>query len=304
MADTPNTPIIRPPAVVVPPARLNTVSPISTVPVNLIPKPIEIKTQPVTLTPSARRALKSEELKEKIKISVDYPYSYSPLGTFLQISTTKAIAVSKDIRKNLVKATDKVEVVNEIDLCNLISYFLSQAIPSGSNVDKQFQKLKEEAAEVLQQIKDSEDQIINKPILRSSIPTSQQTFATNVNSGTASPTNTAAQNPNYGAGASGFGTAPQGANTQTATGGNNGTSANAQPGNPITVDSTLESIRKVKALVEGLNIPEPVLKIIPGGKKILDSLKRINEQIPTNMSNFPNQDIQKIFKKNIHFPPR
>ena len=295
MADTPNTPIIRPPAVVVPPARLNTVSPISTVPVNLIPKPIEIKTQPVPLTPSARRALKSEELKEKIKISVDYPYSYSPLGTFLQISTTKAIAVSKDIRKNLVKATDKVEVVNEIDLCNLISYFLSQAIPSGSNVDKQFQKLKEEAAEVLQQIKDSEDQIINKPILRSSIPTSQQTFATNVNSGTASPTNTAAQNPNYGAGASGFGTAPQGANTQTATGGNNGTSANAQPGNPITIDSTLESIRKVKALVEGLNIPEPVLKIIPGGKKILDSLKRINEQIPTNMSNFPNQDIQKIF---------
>lgn len=299
MANTPNTPIVTLPTVVVTatPKRARTISPtnVSAIPANFVPKPIQVQTQPVPLSKSAKRYQRSEEIKAQIKLNVDYPYPISPLGTFLQLATTKAIAVSKDIRKNLVKATDKVEIVNEIDLCNLVSYFLSQAIPSGSNVEKQFQKLKEESSKILQQIKDSEDQIINKPILRSSIPTSQQTFATNVNNSTPSPTNTAAQNPNYGAGASGFGTAPQGTNTQTATGGNNGTSVNAQPGNPVTIDSTLESIRKVKALVGAINIPEPILKIIPGGNKVLDSLKRINEQIPTNMSSFPNQDIQKIF---------
>lgn len=303
MPNTPNTPIVTLPEVVVTaaPRRPRIVSPInaSSIPVNLIPKPIQVQTQPVPLSKSAKRVIRSEEIKAQIKLNVDYPYTNSPLGTFLQLATTKAIAVSKDIRKNLVKATDKVEIVNEVDICNLISYFLSQAIPSGSNVEKQFQKLKDESKNILQQIKDTEDQIINKPLKRSSLQ--ESTSPTGSYAPTPSspqPTNPSAQNPAYG-GSGTFNSPPQSTLSTSGTSGTSGTagtSATDQSGKPITIDTTLEAIRKVKSIIDSFNIPEPVLKIIPGGKNILESLKRINQQIPTNMGNFPNEEIRKIFQ--------
>jgi hypothetical protein len=223
----------------------------------------------------------------------NYPYPNSPMGSFLQTATTKSILVSKDIKKVIIKTTDKVETINEIDLCNLISYFLTQALPSGSNVEQQFQKVKDQASELLQKIEETEQKIINQPFTKSSIAppanaltgsVTSSSATTNVNSGAPAPTNIAAQNANYG-GSGTFNTPPTPA-VQSVTGGNNGTSA--------TIGSTLDAIRSVKGLIDGLNIPTPVLKVIPGGGKLLSSLKRINEQIPTNISNFPNQDLQKI----------
>jgi hypothetical protein len=254
----------------------------------------------VVVTSNARSRKKSARGKQ-VKVlnelkgvtPTNYPYPNSPMGNFLQNATTRAIIISKDIKKVIVKSSDKVEAINEIDLCNLISYFLTQALPSGSNVEQQFQKVKEQSAELLQKIEETEQKIISQPLSKSSIaaPANALTGSvtgssatTNVNSGTPAPTNIQAQNPNYG-GSGTFNTPPTPA-VQSITGGNNGTSA--------TIGSTLDAIRSVKGIIDSFNIPTPVLKIIPGGNKLLNSLKRINEQIPTNISNFPNQDLQKI----------
>jgi len=246
----------------------------------------------------SRKKLRKKErdvIKELKGVTpMDYPYIDSaPLGKFLQNASNYAIQISKDIKKVIVKASDKVETINEIDLCNLVSYFLTQALPSGSNVEQQFQKVKDQSAKLLQKIEDTEQKIINQPFTRSSIASpanaltgsvTSSSATTNVNSGAPAPTNIAAQNANYG-GSGAFNTPPTPA-VQSVTGGNNGTSA--------TIGSTLDAIRSVKGLIDGLNIPTPVLRVIPGGGKLLSSLKRINEQIPTNISNFPNQDLQKI----------
>ena len=74
------------------------------------------------------------------------------LSGFLQKAANKSVSTSKDISKQVNKGITTVEAINEIDICNLISYFLNQAIPSGSNVDKAFQDLKKVAADTLQNL--------------------------------------------------------------------------------------------------------------------------------------------------------
>ena len=237
----------------------------------------------------------SDNSIRQANLQVNYPYPSAPLFNFFQKSLVGVVAYSKDIRKQIILANSKVEAANQIDLCNLISYFLTQALPSGSAVEKQFQQVKDKAAEALEKIEEAESKIINTPLKASSIPSGSQVYTTNVNNSQPSPTNIAAQNSSYGGGGT-FNTPPTPAPVQSSTGGNSGTSADTQAGQPLTVDTTLQAIRTVKATIDSLNIPAPVLKVIPGGGKILDSLKRVNEQIPTNISNFPNQDLQNINK--------
>ena len=134
------------------------------------------------------------------KLSIDYPYPSAPLGSFFQKSLVKVVAYSKDIRKQIILANNKVEAANQIDLCNLISYFLTQALPSGSAVEKQFQQVKDKAAEALEKIEEAESKIVNTPLKASSIPSGSQVYTTNVNSSQPSPTNIAAQNSSYGGG--------------------------------------------------------------------------------------------------------
>lgn len=94
------------------------------------------------------------------------------LSGFLQNAVNKSVSVSKDINKNVQKGILQVEAINEIDLCNLISFFLTKAFPSGSDVDKAFQDLKKTATDVLQKIEDSEKSILEKPFLKGSIQNS------------------------------------------------------------------------------------------------------------------------------------
>ena len=88
------------------------------------------------------------------------------LSGFLQNAVNKSVSTSKDINKNVQKGILQVETINEIDLCNLISFFLTKAFPTGSDVDKAFQDLKKTATDVLQKIEDSEKSIIDKPFLK------------------------------------------------------------------------------------------------------------------------------------------
>lgn len=167
----------------------------------------------VTVTSTAknkRKSIRGKQVKVLNELKgvtpTNYPYPNSPMGNFLQNATTRAIIVSKDIKKVIVKASDKVEAINEIDLCNLVSYFLTQALPSGSNTEQQFQKVKEQAAELLQKIEETEQKIVSQPLSKSSIAppanaltgsVTSSSATTNVNNGTPAPTNIQAQNPNY-----------------------------------------------------------------------------------------------------------
>ena len=221
-------------------------------------------------------------------------------SSFLQNAANKSISVSKDCQIQVQKGITKAEVVSEIDLCNLVSYFLTQALPSGSNPEAQFQKLKKDAQKILDQIQETEEQVLHFPIKKSTIPPLSGSNSPGQTS--AQPTNFSAANPDYGGGGRYFNpTASIASSTPSVTpsmvgisssSGSNGTSV----GNGLTVDQSMEAIRKVKDLINGLNIPEPIVKILPGGAKLIDSLKRINQNVPTNMNTFPQQDIRKIFE--------
>ena len=184
----------------------------------------------VTIYAGKRKWYSPSKTSLKIaKLQVEYPYSNAPLGSFLQKATVKVVAYSKDIRKTLILASDKVEAANEVDLCNLISYFLTQALPSGSNVEKQFQEVKKKATDALEKIEESESKITNFPLKKASIPSGSQVYATNSNIPSPSPTNIAAQNSGYGGGGT-FNNPPTPSPVQSSTGGNSGTSAQAQIG--------------------------------------------------------------------------
>ena len=217
------------------------------------------------------------------------------LSGFLQKAANKSVSTSKDISKQVNKGITTVEAINEIDICNLISYFLNQAIPSGSNVDKAFQDLKKVAADTLQKIEDAESDLLNKPFKKDSIApdaiplTGSMTGSGNTPSsyvGTPSTANTVSGSlPGYGGGGT-FNNPPVSSSVSNA-----GTSA----GQGLTLDESLQKLRAVKGIISSINIPPFLLRIIPGGKNISDSLTRLSSQIPDNISNFPNQDLQRIF---------
>ena len=213
-------------------------------------------------------------------------------SAFLQIAANKSISIGKDCQIQVQKGITKADAVSQIDLCNLVSYFLTKAIPSGSNIESQFKKLKKNAQDILDKIQETEEQVLHFPIKQSSIP-SNSVNSINPNSGKTAPTNQSQANAGYDGGGRYFTPKPAvGSSGTSGTSGNNGTSA----GNGINVDQSLQAIRKVKDLINGLNIPEPIIKILPGGAKLVESLKRINQDIPTNISEVPQQDIAKIFK--------
>lgn len=222
-------------------------------------------------------------------------------SSFLQNAANKSISVGKDCEIQVQKGIVKAETVSQIDLCNLVSYFLTQALPSGSNIEEQFIKLKKDSQRILDQIQETEEQVLNFPIKKGSIP--PLTGSISPGETAAQPTNFQTANPNYGGGGRYFNpTGPIASNVAPitmATGvgisspsGSNGTSVK----DGLTVDQSLQAIRKVKDLISGFNIPEPVVKILPGGAKLIESLKRINQDVPTNIDSIPQQDIIKIFK--------
>jgi hypothetical protein len=226
-------------------------------------------------------------------------------SSFLQNAANKSISVGKDCEIQVQKGIVKAETVSQIDLCNLVSYFLTQALPSGSNIEEQFLKLKKDSQRILDQIQETEEQVLNFPIKKGSTPPLTGSLSPNINTPSPNPTNFSAVNPNYGGTGMYFSPLPvtgsigstpsnspvSGVGIATPSG-SNGTSAK----DGLTVDQSLQAIRKVKDLISGFNIPEPVVKILPGGAKLIESLKRINQEVPTNMTNFPQQDIVKIFK--------
>lgn len=217
-------------------------------------------------------------------------------SSFLQNAAIKATNAGKDCQRIIQKGVTQAEDISSLDLCNLITYFLTQALPSGSNIEAQFQTLKKNSQKILDQIQETEEQVLHFPIKKSSIapPAGIPNTSGSSNSPSAAspqPTNLANSNPNYGGGGGFY--FPSTTNIGVAsTSGNNGTSA----GNGLTVDESLQAIRKVKSLVSSLNVPDAVLKVIPGGGKLVESLKRVNQNVPDNISNFPQQDIKKIFQ--------
>jgi hypothetical protein len=245
---------------------------------------------PTTL-PRINIAVKSPRFPATI---ADGPYS-----RFLQQAALKSTLKSKDLQIQVQKGITKSEAVAEVDFCNLISYFLMQSLPSGSNIETQFKKVKKDAQDILDQIQETEEQVLHFPIKKGSIAspagipgTSGSSNTTNTNTlNSPQPTNLAASNSNYGGGGQFYSPSSTPAGVAS-TSGNNGTSA----GKGITVDSSLQSIRKVKEIIEKFNIPEPVLKILPGGAALVESLKRINQNVPTNMSNFPQEDIRRLYQ--------
>jgi hypothetical protein len=254
--------------------------------------PINAPTTPLPTTPPRINiAVKSPRFPATI---ADGPYS-----RFLQQAALKSTIKSKDLQIQVQKGITKSEAVAEVDFCNLISYFLMQSLPSGSNIETQFKKVKKDAQDILDQIQETEEQILHFPIKKGSIAPPAGVPGTSGSSNTANtntlnspqPTNLAASNSNYGGGGQFYSPSSTPAGVAS-TSGNNGTSA----GKGITVDDSLQAIRKVKEIIEKFNIPEPVLKILPGGAALVESLKRINQDVPTNMSNFPQEDIRRLYQ--------
>ena len=221
------------------------------------------------------------------------------LSGFLQNAANKSVSTSKDISKKVNKGITTVDAINQIDICNLISYFLNQAIPSGSNIEKAFQDLKKVATDLLQKIEDAESDLLNTPFKRGSVApdaiplTGSMTGSGNTPSSYSSNPSTSntvsGSLPAYGGGGT-FNTPPAPTSVSSSVS-NAGTSA----GQGLTLDQSLEKLRAVKGIISSINIPPFLLRIIPGGKNISDSIQRLTTQIPDNISNFPNQDLQKIF---------
>jgi hypothetical protein len=255
-------------------------------------QPINAPTTPLPTTPP------------RINIAVKSPrypatIAEGPYSRFLQQAALKSTIKSKDLQIQVQKGITKSEAVAEVDFCNLLSYFLMQSLPSGSDVENSFKKVKKDAQDILDQIQETEEQILHFPIKKGSIAPPAGVPGTSGSSNTANtntfnspqPTNLAASNANYGGGGQFYNPSSTPAGVAS-TSGNNGTSA----GKGITVDESLQAIRKVKAAIEKFNIPEAVLKVLPGGAALVESLKRINQNVPTNMSNFPQEDIRRLYQ--------
>jgi hypothetical protein len=161
--------------------------------------------------------------------------------------------------------------------------------------EKAFQDLKKVAADTLQKIEDAESDLLNKPFKKDSIApdaipltgsmTGSGNTPTSYGSAPSTTNNVSGSLPAYGGGGT-FNNPPVSSSVSNA-----GTSA----GQGLTLDTSLQKLRDVKAIISSINIPPFLLKLIPGGKSISDSIQRLTSQIPDNISNFPNQDLQRIF---------
>lgn len=82
------------------------------------------------------------------------------LEKFIQTTGKKTIDTIYRAKKPLIKAQNTLDTINEIDICNIINYFLNKAIPPGSQLEEQFNKLKVE----VKKINDKIDEIENSSI--------------------------------------------------------------------------------------------------------------------------------------------
>ncbi len=79
------------------------------------------------------------------------------LEKFIQTTGKKTIDTLYKAKKPLNKAQNTLDVINEIDLCNIINYFLNKAIPPGSQAEEQFAKLKAEVKKINDKIDEIEE---------------------------------------------------------------------------------------------------------------------------------------------------
>jgi len=79
------------------------------------------------------------------------------LEKFIQNSGKKTIDTLYKAKKPINKAQISLDTINEIDICNIINYFLNKAIPAGSQVEEQFNKLKVEVKKINDKIDELED---------------------------------------------------------------------------------------------------------------------------------------------------
>lgn len=79
------------------------------------------------------------------------------LEKFIQTTGKKTIDTIYKAKKPLFKAQNTLDTINEIDICNIINYFLNKAIPPGSQLEEQFAKLKAEVKKINDKIDEIED---------------------------------------------------------------------------------------------------------------------------------------------------
>ena len=79
------------------------------------------------------------------------------LEKFIQTTGKKTIDTLYKAKKPLNKAQTTLDTINEIDLCNIINYFLNKSIPPGSQLEEQFNKLKVEVKKINDKIAEIED---------------------------------------------------------------------------------------------------------------------------------------------------
>ena len=79
------------------------------------------------------------------------------LEKFIQTTGKKTIDTLYKAKKPLIKAQNTIDTINEIDICNIINYFLNKAIPPGSQLEEQFGKLKAEVKKINDKIAEIED---------------------------------------------------------------------------------------------------------------------------------------------------
>ncbi len=82
------------------------------------------------------------------------------LEKFIQTTGKKTIDTIYKAKKPLIKAQNTLDTINEIDICNIINYFLNKAIPPGSQLEEQFNKLKVEVKKINDKIDEIEDSSI------------------------------------------------------------------------------------------------------------------------------------------------
>lgn len=79
------------------------------------------------------------------------------LEKFIQTTGKKTVDTIYKAKKPLVKAQTTLDTINELDICNIINYFLNKAIPPGSQLEEQFAKLKAEVKKINDKIDEIED---------------------------------------------------------------------------------------------------------------------------------------------------
>lgn len=102
------------------------------------------------------------------------------LEKFIQTTGKKTVDTIYKAKKPLVKAQTTLDTINELDICNIINYFLNKAIPPGSQLEEQFAKLKAEVKKINDKIDEIEDSSVYTKI--SDAQTKQQEILSLINS--------------------------------------------------------------------------------------------------------------------------